>query len=594
MSEAEPAQARSADQEPAAASGGPPPGELSAGTPHALQWWVKAPLDHGRGMTWRWGFNTPLLLIALHGVLAWVGRAPGILTRQDDARYLGLANALRIGQFRDFMWPDAPLHHMYPPGYPALLSVWITIGGAGFDWLVALHVALSVATLALVFDAVRRVISPLITLTSLLILALNPWLLVRAGQVGSEGALGICFALAVWGTVALPRGRKQFVLVIAAAAAAPLMRGSGIALPAALVLHWLSERRYRDAVIAGIVSLAVLAPLMWWVTHDPYAVVGSSYAADLAATTNTDGGLLATLAFRVRSHALYYASQGIPVLLPLPTVAGTIVDNVAWTILVVAGLTVGSVTGFSRFRLGVLSVLATAALLVVWVFQANRFLEPLLPLVVVVLLLGVARIAAVRGARVATAAVLLVGGVVVAQGATLSVHSIARVLACDRTGEFPDEQCVSDDQRGFFRAARFVRDSLPLDARIVTLKSEPLNFYSGRITVPYQRYTALKDEPFWRAMSAIRTEYVLLGNLQHNERSRLAPLIARRCGSLALVRVFSLRTFLFRVDTSAEALVRQPAGAASAGGGSPACDAVQRYLANTPEQVRDESLLRSH
>ena len=260
----------------------------------------------------------------------------------------------------------------------------------------------------------------------------------------------------------------------------------------------------------------------------------------------------------------------------------------------VAGLTIGSMTGFSRFRLGVLSVLATAALLVVWVFQANRFLEPLLPLVVVVLLLGVARIAAVRGARVATAAVLLVGGVVVAQGATLSVHSIARVLACDRTGEFPDERCVSDDQRSFFRAARFVRDSLPLDARIVTLKSEPLNFYSGRITVPYQRYTALKDEPFWRAMSAIRTEYVLLGNLQHDERSRLAPLIARRCGSLALVRVFALRTFLFRVDTSAEALVRPPAGAASAGAGSPACDALQRYLANTPEQARDEGLLRSH
>lgn len=56
-----------------------------------------------RGLSWRSYAGLPVLLLALHAVLAWIGRSPGILTRQDDARYLVLARALRHGQYRDLM-----------------------------------------------------------------------------------------------------------------------------------------------------------------------------------------------------------------------------------------------------------------------------------------------------------------------------------------------------------------------------------------------------------------------------------------------------------------------------------------------------------
>jgi len=41
-----------------------------------------------------------VLLIALHAVLAWLGRPPGIATRQDDATYLLLAESLSGGGYQ--------------------------------------------------------------------------------------------------------------------------------------------------------------------------------------------------------------------------------------------------------------------------------------------------------------------------------------------------------------------------------------------------------------------------------------------------------------------------------------------------------------
>ena len=87
---------------------------------------------------WRSWYGLPVLLLIVHAAFAWIGRAPGIVTREDDARYLLRARALQAGTYQELWSPGLPAHHRYPPGYPDLLAVWMAIGGERFSWFIVL------------------------------------------------------------------------------------------------------------------------------------------------------------------------------------------------------------------------------------------------------------------------------------------------------------------------------------------------------------------------------------------------------------------------------------------------------------------------
>jgi MFS family permease len=483
--------------------------------------------------------------------------------------------ALRQGTYRDLMWPEAPWHHMYPPGYPAILAVWTAIGGDGFDWLVALQLLLSVATLALTFDAMRRVLPMAVALGVLAALAVNPSYVEWAGQVASEPAMALCVALAVWASIAMPPGRRRDTVVFLAALAAPFMRAAGIVVPIAVVAWWLLERRWRAAAIAAVLSAGIVGPLLWWTLNDPYAVVGSSYAADLVAPIGKESGLLASIAERVRVNVEYYLTRGLPWTLAVPSVEGTPVDNVLSIVVLVAGLVAGAAASFRRYRLGLAIVGATFGLLLLWVWQAGRFIVPVLPAIAGVLFLGVARIAAMRGARAAAVAVAVLTLAIVA-GATPRVAERVRSHArCERGGVLPDPACVQEDQTTFFRASAFIRDSLPARARVLSAKSEPLHYYTGRTTVPYQRFAGLTADEFLAEMRKSGAEYLLLNNLQNREAQILAPLLAKRCRAFGVVAVYPPRTLLLRLRDDSASSGTAPAGA------DDACEAIARYRADS-------------
>ncbi|HET7457746.1 MAG TPA: glycosyltransferase family 39 protein [Gemmatimonadaceae bacterium] len=541
-----------------------------------------------------------MLLLVVHALLAWAGRAPGILTRQDDSRYLLLARALRHGTYRDLMWPGAPYHHMYPPGYPLLLAAWGALGGDRFGWLVLLQIALSVGALALAFDAARRAAGDTVALCALTILAVNPELLSWSGQIASEGALAFCFAAAVWGATALRPGRRQVVVVLAAALAAPLMRTAGVVLPAAVVVAWLLERRYRDALVAALASAVVVVPLLVWTMRDPTLVPGSSYAADLVAAPGGQvvaGGaasMWSVLARRIAVNAMFYPTQAVPWLLPLPTVPGTIVDNVVGASLVVLALVAGVVRERRALLLGILALLASAALLLVWPYHVARYVAPLLPLLVPLLVAGAAGLgAAVGRARGATVAAAMATLVVAGTGVARTSAGITAAARCARDGApLPDTRCLAADEASFFDAARFVRDSLPADARILSAKSEPLHLYAGRPTAPASVVVRLDSASFWRALGGMGVDYVLLGALQEDERPLLARHLAERCATLQLVRSFPPHTYLFRLpargDTTATTRALPPPTE------PPGCAALRAYERETVpivsrERERDQS-----
>lgn len=488
----------------------------------------------------------PAALLLIFATQSWLLRAPAMLTRQDDARYLGLARALRMGTYRDFMWPGAPWHHMYPPGFPALLAVWTAIGGESFDWLVTLHITLSVVSLGVMYLAVRRGMSPLIALLSLAVLAVSPQYIDQAGQVGSESALAVCFSLAAWSSITMPRGKAQTSVLIALAMLAPLMRSAGLALPAAVGLCWLSQKRYRDAALLTAIGAVILGALVMWTLADPTPLAGSSYVGDIASAKAAPVGLLATFAQRIAKSLEYYLTRSIPILFAMPTVEGTIVDNMIGASLLSAGLVVGMLRATARLRVTALLLFFTALILLVWPYRQLRFLIPVAPLLVPTVLFGLEWII-VRIRRASATAVLTgISLVLVLSGFAENRAKYLATRECVRGRATPADNCVSPDQASFFHSVAFVRDSLPKEARILSAKSEPLYIYTGHTTLPTALWLGRDSTTIWEGLRRERAEYVMLGALHVASVNYLAPLLASHCHALAVVASFPPNTYLFR------------------------------------------------
>ena len=400
----------------------------------------------------------PAFLLSAFALLTWMTRAPGVRTRQDDARYILLAHSIQSGSYRDVLWPGAPLHHMYPPGYPALLAGWMAIGGTRFDWLVVLQILLSVAALALMYGASRIALSRSVALWSLAILAVSPWFIDWTGRVASEGALAACVGLAIWASVALPRGRAQVAIVIVAAILAPFMRAAGLAITAAVFAQWLLERRYRDLALLSAFAVPIVGAIIWWTIRDPSHVPGSSYVGDLALAASAPRSRVLTMLHRFSTNANYYATRGIPVLLAAPTIEGTIIDNVVTMVLTFVALSIGAYRAWYQFRSALLVLAFSAALLMVWPYYNARFAVPLLPVIVPVMLDGMGELGQMIYERFGAWLMVVVALAFTLTGITTVAETMYSERDCVRGLQMPPANCINRDQASFFRAVVYIRD----------------------------------------------------------------------------------------------------------------------------------------
>ena len=94
------------------------------------------------------------------------------------------------------------------------------------------------------------------------------------------------------------------------------------------------------------------------------------------------------LARRTAKNIREYTTQFVPNRLSVPTVAGTAVDNVIVVVLLAVFIGFGSIAVWHRWRLVMLFLSVYSLLLVLWAFAIDRFVEPVLPLLILLVLLG--------------------------------------------------------------------------------------------------------------------------------------------------------------------------------------------------------------
>lgn len=517
----------------------------------------------------RWSRAAWLVLGAIlagHAVAAWLGRQILVRHGQDDAWYILLARSLRQLRYVDLFVVGQPIHQLYPPGYPAALTLTSLFTGESVTAFVILSILASATAITFTYLAWRRLLDWRIALLVAAALAANPELVQRAGMIVSE-PLFVALTMAVlWLSFTEKRNERPWRLALLGglAIAAALTRTIGIALVGALVIHWALQRRWRAVIWLTAACLATVGAWVAWTVFAPDQFVGKSYIADLTRVRRAPSPV-PLLVRRVFAAVRYYLEKGVPWAMAAPTIPGTPVDNAAIAALIAGGLIGGTLAMLKRWRLAALHVAGSVAILLVYPWLLHRFVVPLLPLILpfmaYALIAGSRRFAPRLGVALAVA---LLAGVTV-NGLLRTSAQVQRTMACDRSGTMPPDACLPPDAVSYFAALRHINAALPADAVVAAAKAAPLYYYTGRQTPPVGAVFAQRPENFLAFLEEVGANYVLLGRLHNPEGRSLIRSVRANCAALELEGTFPPSTFLFRVATrpTAEGAARSCAAADS-------------------------------
>jgi MFS family permease len=521
--------------------------------------------------------------IAMHAVLAWVVRVRHLGTGNDDAVYLLLARALREGHYRELFYVGNPLHSQYPPGYPALLALLGAPSDGSFDLVSAVNSLLSCTALALLFDVIRRWSVPL-AVVAVAVLALNPSLVQASSRVQSEPLFMAAVMLALWALRPSAQARHRWI-AIAAIIAAALTRSAGVALVAGMFVHFLLAREWKNGLILVLVSALTIVPWIGWTVLAPKKILGRSYIADALATLPRDArsepaadttqsseigtpsrAVVFARAFvrRFGENTPAYLTRTLPTILAIPTIEGTRLDNAAWLLAMLVALVAGVVAAMRRWRAAVLTLAAYAALLLIWPYVIGRFVTPLLPVLVGLMLLGAWRIGARLTPRIAIVPALALSAVMLVGGARSVSAMVRRAAECQTPAMNGGLPCDSEVRR--YRAVTgSLAQTLPPNAHVFTTKEGTFYYLTSRQVVSAYPAMPMEPEEFADYLRQSETTLIFMPHLKIDEWV-LGPALAANCAEL---------TDTGTGDDELLLLFARPPGATE----SNACAAVERWRA---------------
>jgi len=391
------------------------------------------------------------LAVAVVYAVAW--SLPAIGLDHDDAGYLITAKAIATGHGYTIDSLPAPIPQTnYPPLFPAVLALFTFISVQA-QWLKLLPLACAAGWLALTrrlllkMGASRNSALLLVGLT-----AASPTVVFLSTNLLPESLFAL---LATAALLTLLEGRAFLAGILAGLAA--LTRTAGVALIVACILTLVARRRFRGAAIFATVAMVMVAPWFGWslahITHAP------SYVASDIFT-----GLAANEKLIVLSRNLLSLLAGPFSLLTgmrsLLSIIGAIVI-LLWCFYV------------RRQLVPDLFVVLYCLALVCWISPPERFLAPILPLVLWI----VWRVARLIEARETLAALVLI-----AIALPLWADAI-RIFPAYSNGAFAIEGAPADDWNRMRMLFGFIRANTAPDSILLANMDGAFFLNTGRKTV---------------------------------------------------------------------------------------------------------------
>ena len=323
----------------------------------------------------------------------------------DNARYLLLADAIRSGQgYVEIDRPGQPRHTLYPPVLPLLLAPVRALDPHGYRLAHLLMVAAAVASLLAVYFLFRPTLGPAWALLAVVLFGLLPVTARRLLPILSELPF---LAFTLWSLVFWDRhvrgnGRVGWSLILAGlfAALAFLTRTAGLVLIVALVggalLRWplsvIRPARFLREGLALFILVALLVPVVagwaYWTRQEGVSTTGYVSQLLLRDPYQPDLGQVDAHALtgRVLERLATYGEQ-IPAVFMEGFQLGTTARRAGGLLLGIL-IALGVVRLVARPRLWMAYLALSAGMVLLWPWKGERFLLPVLPLLVGLFLVG--------------------------------------------------------------------------------------------------------------------------------------------------------------------------------------------------------------
>ena len=417
----------------------------------------------------------------------------------------------------------------YPPGVPAWLLVIRWTLGEGLNQIQAAHLVLLALTAMLVGDALRRLGHAWLGVAAMGAVVLNPMLQYYAGTMLSESLYTFWGVATVWALLRAAGSKSPWWvgLAIASAMAGFLTRTVGLALVAGVGASLLWRGRWRMLAMHAALALVVVAGWFRYVSTRGAGSLSHTYALDMASAQGY--GEVATILHRILGAIGFYVRYSVPDLLGLPLVAGSVVDNVAVTLIIGTCALVGFVILIRRWEAVPLVLAATIGILLVWPWPTSRLSVPLIPLAIPTILLGASALGGrLGGAWGRAGASIAIALVLILVGLWRDTNAVARLAGCPRGTLYATESpCNTAEQRSLVAGAILAGQYLPPGEAVATHIGPVVYYFGGRRTVPaefLQPHPGGDGTEWWAAVGA---GYLLVTAFRPRTASDLLPGCAR-------------------------------------------------------------------
>lgn len=479
---------------------------------------------------WRLQNGLAALIMALYFAIAWQSRVPTDLQGSDELEYRALSQSLEHGSYREIFQATEPLAVKYPPVYPSFLLAIRTVAGDHADAVRLANIVLMAIALILRYLAVRQFAGGWVALGALLVSAVNPSTFLNASSQMSESLYFTLVTAAMYATFRAERGSTRAIpAVMVFTVLAFLTRTAGITLIVAIWLWFFLRRPRRELAIYSVVALIALGAWFGYTASVPHDGA-ASYTRDLS---DAHVGASTSGIVRIAKHAVssWYAlsTRTAVYTLALPTVEGTIADNVLWVLVIFVLVPIGVIALWRRWTAMSIYVVLYSLLMVVWPYPSGRLLSAIIPTMIVAVLLG-AKAVFLRAAPRATSAALIVLVFVFVLGAMQrDIDRSAHLAGCDRAHPLDANGCHNSLEHGMIHASDYLKtNARPTDV-LVTSKGATMYFLSDRKTLPSRSFMKLPEGTVTDSLRAHGVRYVLLGGFIKDEDGRLADALKPEC-----------------------------------------------------------------
>ena len=424
----------------------------------------------------RWA---PIVLFVATLACVLVCFDPRLSTWGDNARYVVLAESIATGQgFREISHPDAPVNTWAPLGLPLMLVPFTRLPDHGIVEA-KLMVGLLFALVApLLFWGLRRRWGALCAGAVVVLTATNASLLAHSHQLMTEVPYLLFTVLAValaikWLSRDDPSTREQIgwaLAVTCACMCALLIRSGGLALIGALILVFLSRRKWVAVGLLAASTVLVRTLAAAWKGAPEGALVNSIRLAD---PYNPELGTLSwfQVAERWFENVWVYATDLTPAAL-FPGNPGVLLS-----VVVLVPIVVGFIVELRRFGPISVYLVATFGLLGIWpqVWRVERMLVPLVPFLWLCFFSGVTWLAShfKDKPRAPGRRILQIVAVVL----------VMSVLAWNFFSAVAHSRRVIPRWEHFFAVLEWAEENTPADSVLMTRKPSLTYLVSGRRAV---------------------------------------------------------------------------------------------------------------